>query len=333
MISDTMNAEGTTLLFGTSISMGTSPLLITGMTRAGTSWLGKMLAASGSVVYINEPLNVRHPNGLLLNAGPRHRYEYITRENESEFLDSFRKLLQLGLPIWTTIWSRYSAPDRLRAIRYSGDFLAGRLRHRRPMLDDPFAVFSAEWFSTALNCQTVIIVRHPAAIVSSRKGLGWKIDFRDFLNQPLLMRDWLHPFRVEMETMLATPDDIIGQGSLLWRMIYYAVWETKRRFPWIHIVRHEDLSMNPVAEYARLYKQLGLHFSPRVQRTIECSTSGKVEAKAFSWSGFSRTSFQPMDSRSNVKRWQQRLTSDEIARILELTRDIACLYYSDQDWK
>jgi hypothetical protein len=88
-----------------------------------------------------------------------------------------------------------------------------------------------------------------------------------------------------------------------------------------------------VAEYTRLYKQLGLHFSPRVQRTIECSTSGKVEAKAFSWSGFSRTSFQPMDSRSNVKRWQQRLTSDEIARILELTRDIACLYYSDQDWK
>jgi hypothetical protein len=147
------------------------------------------------------------------------------------------------------------------------------------------------------------------------------------------MHDWLDRFRVDMESMLTTPNDIIGQGSLVWRMIYYAVLETKRRFPWIHIVRHEDLSMNPVAEYAGLYENLGLPFSLRVQRIIECSTSGESEAKAFSWSGLSHTSFQPMDSRTNVRSWKQRLTGDEIARIRELTRDVACLYYSDQDWE
>ena len=38
-----------------------SPILVTGLPRSGTSWVGKMLAASGELVYVNEPLNPQHP--------------------------------------------------------------------------------------------------------------------------------------------------------------------------------------------------------------------------------------------------------------------------------
>ena len=42
---------------------GGAPLLVTGMPRTATSWVGKMLEASGALVYVNEPLNPQHPPG------------------------------------------------------------------------------------------------------------------------------------------------------------------------------------------------------------------------------------------------------------------------------
>ena len=41
----------------------TGGLLVTGLPRSGTSWVGKMLEASGEVVYVNEPMNPQHPPG------------------------------------------------------------------------------------------------------------------------------------------------------------------------------------------------------------------------------------------------------------------------------
>jgi hypothetical protein len=40
-----------------------SPVLVTGIHRSGTTWVGKMLAAAPGVVYINEPLTGIHRSG------------------------------------------------------------------------------------------------------------------------------------------------------------------------------------------------------------------------------------------------------------------------------
>ena len=87
-------------------------------------------------------------------------------------------------------------------------------RGQRALLKDPFAVFSVPWFAKRLNCRVVITVRHPAAFTSSLQRLGWSFDFKNFLGQPLLMRDHLETYR---EHMLAVKtEDVIGQGALLW---------------------------------------------------------------------------------------------------------------------
>jgi hypothetical protein len=39
------------------------PILVTGMARAGTSWISQMLRASGGFVHFNEPFNAKHPPG------------------------------------------------------------------------------------------------------------------------------------------------------------------------------------------------------------------------------------------------------------------------------
>ena len=304
--------------------MTIQPLLISGAHRTGTTWVGKMLAAGG-FAYVSEPLNVLHRPGVM-RAPVRHWYQYITRENEAEFLPAFQKTLALRYGLLAEIKSLKSRRDIFRMGRDLGIFLRGRVARHPALLKDPFAVFSLPWFAERLNCRVVVTIRHPAAFASSLKKLNWPFDFKDLLNQPLLMRDHLEPFRAEMEKI--RPDDIIGQAALLWRMVYRVVHAEMTRIPSMLIVRHEDLSLDPLAGYARVYEALGLAYTAKVQETIRNSSSSENPAELSS----RKTHSVKLDSRANLENWKKRLSADEIARVRALTEDVASLFYADVKW-
>jgi hypothetical protein len=174
----------------------------------------------------------------------------------------------------------------------------------------------------------VITVRHPAAFASSLARLGWSFDFNHLLEQPLLMRDHLEPFRAEMEGMLGRSEDIIGQGALLWRMIYHTVAQFGERFPDFQIVRHEDLSRHSVEGYRALYALLGLNFDRKVERTV-LNSSASENPKELSRRKVHSVS---LDSQANLANWKRRLAPDAINRLRRLTEDVASLYYPDTDW-
>jgi hypothetical protein len=303
------------------------PILVTGAHRTGTTWVGKMLAASGQAVYISEPLNVLHRPGVL-RLPVKHWYTYICAENEGEYLPAFRETLSYRYHLWAAIRSLRSRKDLLRMGRDAGIFLTGRLRRQRPLLKDPFAVFSIPWFIERLGCQVVVTVRHPAAFASSLRRLGWRFDFADLLAQPLLMRDLLEPCRSEMEELLKTPDDVIAQASLLWRMVYQAVLRFRERTPGIQLARHEELSQRPVDCYRDLYATLGLDFTRRAEETILSASSAdnpkEVSQKA--------AHAVRLDSTANLDNWRRRLTPEEIGRVRALTAGAAAQYYPEEGW-
>jgi hypothetical protein len=304
----------------------TRPILVSGAHRAGTTWLGKILSASPETAYISEPLNVLHRPGVFA-AKVERWYTYLCTENESEYLPAFLKLLCLRYNLWAEIRSLRSFRDLMRMGRDASIFWRGKLTAARPLLKDPFAVFSLAWFVQRLNCEVVVVVRHPAAVTSSLKRLGWTFDFSNLLRQPLLMRDWLEPYRLEMEAMLDTPQDVVGQSALLWRIIYSVVTWYQETIK-IHMLRHEDLSLYPVSGYHNLYESLGLRFTPHVAETILTSSSsenpGELSPKA--------VHSVRLDSRANLKNWKNRLSTEEIERIYSITENIAVKYYSDKDW-
>lgn len=303
------------------------PILVTGPHRSGTTWVGRMLAVNGDVAYVSEPLNVWHRPGVF-GAPVAHWYTYICEENEDAYLQSFRETLNLDYHIWNEIKSLRSLKDFGRMLRDLSIFTFGRIGNRRVLLKDPFAIFSAPWFLQRLGCEVVIVLRHPAAFVSSLKRLDWPFDFKDILAQPLLMRDWLGPFRAEMEAAVHQPRDVIGQGSLLWRMICYATHQISQRYPKIRVIRHEEFSRKPIKEFERLYAQLELPFTSHVRKSILRATSSKNPQEVSLESIYSTN----LDSAANLENWRQRLSKDEIARIQSLTQDMAAFYYRDQDW-
>jgi hypothetical protein len=303
-----------------------TPILVTGAHRSGTTWVGKMLSADADTAYISEPLNVLHRPGVF-RAQVKHWYQYICAENENEYLPAFKHLLDYDYFLWDEIRSIRSRKDFLRMGRDFMIFYYALERGQRALLKDPFAVFSVPWFAQKLNCKIVITVRHPAAFASSLQRLGWSFDFKDLLDQPLLMRDHLEPYREQMSAIKA--DDVIGQASLLWKLIYASVQTSRKLTPDLHIVRHEDFSREPLNNYRDLYAALGLGFTSRVQKTILNASSSENPAEL----SLKKTHSVKLDSAANVKNWKKRLAVEDLKRIRDLTADVAGLYYSNEDWE
>ena len=302
-----------------------APILVTGAHRTGTTWVGKMLAANSQVAYISEPLNVWHRPGVL-RAPVSKWYTFINEENETAYLPAYRDMLKFRYGLWRELGSLRSRKDFLRMGRDFSIFLQGRLLRQRPLVKDPLAVFSAPWFFQRLDCRVVITVRHPAGFASSLKRLNWHFDFCDLLEQPLLMQRWLDVDRAEMGSVQT--DDIIGQAALLWRMVYRVVARMMKLHPSFIIVRHEDLSLDPVPGYRDLYSALGLEFTPKVEQAILKSSSAENPSELSK----KKVHTVKLDSRANLDNWKKRLSADEITRVRKMTGKTAKLFYSDEEW-
>ena len=242
------------------------------------------------------------------------------------FLPAFQEMLDFRYHTMDEIRSLRSRKDTGRMVRDWSLFGRGRLGRKRPLVKDPFAIFSAPWFASSLGCRVVITVRHPAAFASSLKRLEWPFEFKDLLEQPLLMRDLLGPFRKEMETVQA--DDVIAQGSLLWKLIYQVVDDYRRQHPEFIIVRHEDLSQEPLQGFRALYQSLGLTFRPQVQQAILSASSAENPDELSK----STMHAYKLDSRANLYKWKSRLSQEEIERVSRLTASVAAHYYPEVDW-
>lgn len=281
-------------------------ILVTGSHRSSTTWVATMLTANREVEYINEPLNVSDGPAPMRGV-VRHSYQYLCPSTEGPFIEPYRAVLRGGC----------MAEDCRRYHRHRG----------WTVIKDPFAVFSIPWFVERLGCQVVAVVRRPEAFVSSIKRLRWDFDHRHLLEQPELMRDRLEPFRADMERAIRDPEDAIFSACLLWRMVYASIKQTEREGHRLHIVRHKDLSLDPMNEFLILHERLGLTITDQTRATIALFST-PLNPK--------ETTVEPphlvrLDSKANLNNWKKRLTLDEIKRILDLTHDVASRYYADSE--
>ncbi len=301
------------------------PILVTGIHRSGTTWIGKMLAASGQTAYISEPLNAHHRLGVM-RSPTKFWYTYICKDNESDFLPAFNETLKFEYHPLLELKSIRRPKDLLRMGRDWSNFTLGNIKSQRPLLKDPFAFFSIPWFIERLNCQVIVSVRHPAAVASSLKRLQWPFQFQDLLDQPLLMRDCLAEFRSAMESV--DNNDIVAQSGLLWVMIYHSLRTFTTKYPDIRTVHHEDISLNPINGYEELYALLHLDFNENAQNTVYQSsktTNPDELAKK------NVHSYQ-LNSQANLSNWKKRLTTEEIERVRAITNDLVEEYYPDASW-
>jgi len=272
------------------------PILITGSHRSGTTWVGRILAEGEGVEYIHEPFNALEniDEGMHL---PQFQYwfTYVTDENQGEFGDALGALLESN-------------------------------QSKRVLIKDPIAVFSAEWLAAAFGMDVVVLVRHPLAFVSSLKINNMWPPFTDLLQQPFLMRDYLEPFRVEMEKVAGQKQDIVGQAALLWVIINTVVKQYRDRHPdWVFL-RYEDLAASPLAQFSALFERVGLEFNETLRESVLLHSRLKKNASRESNPKVTR------ESSKHLEVWKERLSEDEIKRVRCQVALLAQEFYPEEDW-
>jgi hypothetical protein len=286
-----------------------------------------MLALSPAVFYLHEPFNQEYYRPGICGARFKYRFTYITADNEAKYLPHLQRTAAL----------RYHWAGALRSLRSLEDWRtvgqeAAAFRHarrlgRRPLFKDPLAMLSAGWLATRFGMDVVILVRHPAAFASSIKRFNWRSPLSELLDQPLLIRDYLAPLAEEIGRYASDQATVVQQAAVFWKALYYVADHYRRQFPNWHFVRHEDLSRDPLAGFARLYGALGLTFSDRIAAVISDYSSAKNPAEAAE-----DQSIAHLDSESNIWNWKQRLSAAEIDQIYKLTEPVAGRFYEDEMW-
>ncbi|MBW4575268.1 MAG: sulfotransferase [Aphanothece sp. CMT-3BRIN-NPC111] len=306
------------------------PILITGSHRSGSTWVGKMLAQSPSVRIINEPFNLnrdRESSKCLCGVKFDYWFPYICQENEDYFYQHIKHTIDLSYNLKGQLNAANTPSAKGASIKGYGKFLMRRLLNIRPLIKDPIAVFSAEWLASKFNMDVVILIRHPASFAGSLKRLNWNFPFSDFLNQPLLMKDYLYTFEGEIKEYAENEKDIIDQAILLWRIIYSVIIKYQEGYHSWMFLRHEDISREPVIAFEKIFNQLNLGFSKNIIEGIKAHSHSANPTAATTEAHLLR-----LNSKANIESWKERLTASEIQRIRTKVEDVSSRFYSDRDW-
>ena len=307
------------------------PILVTGSHRSGTTWIGRMLAEAPSLLYIHEPFSVTDaPSRGICNTAFKYWFTYITRENETNFYKPIRNMIHLKYDLAGGLRT-YRSKEGLRELRREYlSFLQYRQKRAKVLIKDPMAFFSAEWLAERFDMDVVMVIRHPAAFVSSIKKLGWQHPFSHFLEQTALLRERMYPFSRELREYASKHQDLVDQAILLWKLIHYTMIQYQDVHKnWI-FVRHEDLSRNPVEGFYKLYGQLRLDYSKEVRRVIESysGSANPIETDA----PVGSEAILKRNSVANIWNWKKRLTASEIKKIKNEVEHISRNFYSAEDW-
>ena len=226
------------------------PILVTGMYRSGTSWIGTMLAAPG-IWHVHEPFHPRR--------GLWHKELPYPGDDDLAGID--------------VLVDRILRGRHRRALRMPHShhwFLPVRLlpqRPRRVLIKDPSAALISEYLTRRHGMQTLVVFRHPCAVAASLVRLHWPTGrlVGGLLESKGLTRDWLGPMTGLMRDARGRRD--VFSGAVLYACIARVLDGYLRRNPeGMRALVFEELSADPIARFRELYASLGL---PHDREVIE----------------------------------------------------------------
>lgn len=328
--------------------MNKNPILITGIHRSSSTFVGKMLTLNKNIAYIQEPFN-RYYGLECIDA----RFKYLAnREQDKQLEQILDNLIQLNDATYnitsvteeekvivtrTELFSEMVKNSNLKNIhKYVGKLLFrsnSQLRFNllkytpgidRILLKDPEAAFASQYLSQRYNMDVVVLVRHPLSFAGSLKRLGWRFDFDNFLRQKKLMNNHLADFKKELTYLKKKDTTVIEEACMVWNCVYTVLADFINQNPSFIVYTHEQIAQHPLQSFRKLYNRLGLNFTPTVKQRIRELTSrdNPIEADNNQVHQFNR------NSAGLIHKWRKILTSDEISYIKRKTENVCNTFYS-----
>ncbi|SES71602.1 Sulfotransferase domain-containing protein [Salinibacillus kushneri] len=272
------------------------PVLISGIPRSGSTWLGNVLSKAPNAVYIHEPDNEKaNAQAFFLKDG-LHRYPYLrSNDNNSLYyklwssvltdnivhLKELSEIFRQPLPInpfnlereigkksgfiHKDFFVQTSDRNKNNTVKTMGLPPFNSINSKTvPIVKSVHNMLSLQWLDNNFSTRIVIIVRHPASVISSYLKLKMPDSLRNIFYQDYLMEDYLFPFKEH----LASANSHISQMSMQIGAFYYVLEKQIKNHPnWI-LVKHEDLCENPNGRFKEIYENLNLNWTNDVSNYI-----------------------------------------------------------------
>jgi hypothetical protein len=248
--------------------MTAARVLVAGLPRSGTTWVGEVLGRTAGARYLHEPDNhLVRPEAWWAKRqlGP---YPDLSPGDDG---GDYERLWALAFGGGSRPSPRYAAArilQRAGAPRVSGR-LASRPRPRS--VPGPLVVKSVhcaralEWAVDRFRPSVVMVERHPFGVIASWRKLGWD-DFLD--GDRSALRHGAAVLGVDPPRRGAS---WLERAAWHYGLLSSYLERARRRHPDWLVVRHEMLCAGPEPAFRRLCDRLGLRFTDEAARFLAAS--------------------------------------------------------------
>lgn len=307
----------------------TNWIFVTGVPRAGTTFVGKVLSLPLKVDYIHEPFN---PGCGM--AGMKQRYRYMRSSLDGEemmrYHEKVERIFSYDFNLKT---SRYSGDSKVRRALKSivgsrGPFYLRIAKvnpfHEAAVIKDPTGSLLAKYLYTRFDVTPVIVVKHPVSLMASLKRIGWQPNLHWFREQPYLVEDH---FSDERNFIYREWTDPVEKTAVHWRILYKVMLEQASRHPDWQVITHEALCQHPQHLFRDLYEALDLPWSRRVKQKVRTLTEGaSARARGGRLQDLRRNSAGIFEMR------RDSIPKEERHAIFDIVQDVASQVYSRESF-
>lgn len=315
-------------------------ILVCGVPRSGTTWIGKILSQADGITYYHEPDNEHHNLLGYIHKQNVRRFPYLTKDDpkngmfeiykkvlQGKYMSGYtksnlliKKLLDINLDnVEEEIETKsqalnaahdpsYAPPIKNQVQKKVADSLYSlltrlqqeNLSDRRVLVKSVHCILALPYLEKFFKQDTVLVLRHPANIVSSHMKLGNPDIRRAIFKQEPLVQDYFTDYKEELDALEHPLEKAGAQVAAFYHVLNQH--QDASRFDWITI-KHEDFCLEPAARFKNLFDQLDLDWSEDVQQKIsELNKDGDGYA-------YKRVAEKQID------KWKRRLAQDQIKHI------------------
>jgi hypothetical protein len=269
--------------------------LVAGVARSGTTWIGDIIASQAPSRIMFEPF---YPQ-LVEPYEAFNNYQYMRPDGDNPALNDYCAQLFSG------------------QIRHP--WIDHQVAHPKPqyrMLKAVRANLMLMWLSRQFAdvCQ-ILVIRHPCAVVLSWMQLGWDADgdIQPFLEQPELVEDFLSD-KMDIIQQAESEEEKLGVVWCIGNLVPLSQFRPGE----IHITFYEHMCTQPEIEIPALFQAIGRDYHDSVFDAVaRPSTTSRPHSAA-------------VTGKDRVTRWQKKLSSKQVDRILSVVEAFGLNYlYSD----
>jgi len=300
------------------------PLVVSGIHRSGSTWVGQQLAALDNFGYIQEPFNQDRRSPPVLGVRLPEWYYCVHDGNSKRFELFFDRLFSFRLSWWRMPLFWTTRFHIQRSFELWRDFSRFRKSGRVPLIKDPIALLSLPWLAERYRCRVLIMVRHPAAFVASALRWGFCKGDLGFLKRQSVLENI---FGEEVGSLFRElPDQEVSpmdEAIYNWKFIYGVVRYYQKTFSEWMIVPYEKLALDPGVQFPLVAEALGIQNLP-----VSKSSWGQIKKKD-SGSAWNDTQ---LSGETALDRWKKELSLEQVAQIKEKTSPVWENFYTVEQW-